>query len=256
MIAFRSLYTAAFIITGALGWGLRAQEEPSIIHVSADKKGDYKTIQEAVDNASAESIVRVGKGTWTEAVTVTRPLTLEGVGWDVSRLVSAQAEQAARPSSEVVEALERISRELDSETRAKLQQAFHKVYASSPVLVVRGAERVVIRNLSFLRSEPVREGGFAKGGCIEVVDSTVEMENCAILESPGIGLTAKGDRQGRQPRPGEEMPDRQFVGHRGEGHPFGERVFRNRRFRHPQQCLLRDFARWSQSVAQRPALSH
>lgn len=192
MITPRSFLAAALIVTGAFESTLSARGDSVIISVSADGTGDYRKIQDAVDNATAGAIVRIGKGTWNEAVTVAQPLTLEGAGWEVSRIISASASQK-QASPELVEGLERISRELDAETQAKLRQAFLKVIGSSPVVTVKDTEGVSIRNISFLRSEPVRKGSFTDNAAIDILDASVQMENCAILESPGIGLTIKGD---------------------------------------------------------------
>ena len=192
MITPRSLLAAALIVTGALESNPPSNGEPPTIHVSADGKGNYRTIQDAVNNAPAGAVVRIGKGTWTEAVTVTRPLTLEGVGWEVSRVVSASAGQK-QASPELIEGLQRISRELDAETQAKLHQAFLKAFGSLPVLTVKDTKRVVIRNISFLRSEPVRKGSFTSDAAIDVLDAGVQIENCAVVESPGTGLAIKGD---------------------------------------------------------------
>lgn len=161
MLTPRSLLAVALIVTGAFASDLLARGDPVIITVSTDGTGDYSKIQDAVDNASAGAIVRIGKGTWHEAVTVTQPLTLEGADWDLSRIVAASPGQDSpgqeQASPELVEGLERISRELDTETQAKLRQAFLKVFSSSPAVTVRGTTGVSIRNLSLLRSEQVRK---------------------------------------------------------------------------------------------------
>lgn len=140
MLTPRSILAVALIVTGAFASDLLAGGDPVIITVSTDGKGDYSKIQDAVDNASAGAIVRIGKGTWHEAVTVTQPLTLEGADWDASRIVSASPGQE-QASPELVEGLERISRELDTETQAKLRQAFLKVFSSSPAVTVKGTIR-------------------------------------------------------------------------------------------------------------------
>jgi hypothetical protein len=188
----RSLLATAVIVAGALESKLLANEAPVIIHVFADGTGNYETIQDAVDNATPGAIVRIGAGTRTEAVTVTQPLTLEGSGWEVSRVVSASAGQK-QASPELIEGLQQISRELDAETQAKVRQAFLEVFGASPVVTVKDTERVIIRNMSLLRSEPVREGAFTSDAALEIVDANVHVKGCAILESPGAGVAAKGD---------------------------------------------------------------
>ena len=192
MIISKSLLIATIIATGAIGSNVAAKGEPPMIRVSVDGKGDYRKIQDAVDNAPAGAVVWIGKGTWTEAVSITKPLTLEGAGWEVSRIVSTSVSQK-QASPEFVESLQLISRELDAETQAKLRQASLKVFGSSPVLTVKNAKQVAIRNLSFQRSRPVRKGCFTNEAAIEVLDASVQIEKCAVVESPGVGLAIKGD---------------------------------------------------------------
>ena len=188
MIIPRLALIAALIVAVAIRSNVPARGEPPVIRVSADGKGDYGKIQDAVDSAPEGAVVRIGNGTWTEAVTITKPLTLEGAGWEVSRIVS---EKQASP--ELVEGLQRISRELDAETLAKLHQAFLKVYGSSPVLIVKNTKQVVIRNISFRGPRAVRKGRPTSAAAIDILDASVEIENCAVVESPDIGLAVKGD---------------------------------------------------------------
>ncbi|MFZ5829487.1 MAG: right-handed parallel beta-helix repeat-containing protein [Planctomycetota bacterium] len=185
----------AAILVGV--WTVDAAEpnpagDAPVVSVVADGSGDYRTIQEAVDHAPEEAVVQIGKGTWNEAVLVTRPLTLVGAGWEHCRIVSASAGKRGA-SPELIAGLSQIARELDAETQEKLQEAFLKVFGASPALTVKGAARVVVRNIAFLRSEPVRKGSFKGDTAIAILDSDVEIENCAVLESPGTGVSVEGD---------------------------------------------------------------
>jgi hypothetical protein len=68
-----------------------------------------------------------------------------------------------------------------------------KVYGAAPVLTVSGAACVNLRHMAMLRSELVRNTGFSSNSALDVVDATVQIEGCAILELPGTGLSATGE---------------------------------------------------------------
>ena len=191
MRTLRTHFVTLVLVLVTLACGLTAQGNPLVVEVSADGTGDYTTIQEAVDKSEADSTVRIGPGVWNEAVAINKSLTLEGVGWERCRIVSA-SKGSKQASPELLAGLQRLSLELDTETRDKLRAAFQRVYGASPVLIVKDAEAVTIRNISFLRSEPVRKGGFSNSAAIDILDADVQMEHCVILESPGIGLSVTG----------------------------------------------------------------
>jgi hypothetical protein len=186
------LLLALSVVQAAFAVKASAAADPAVLRVEADGTGDHATIQEAVDAAQEAAVVQIGPGVWKESVRITKPLTLEGAGWQATRIVSeAQGQPQAGP--ELIGALERITRELDAETQAKLREAFMRVYGSAPALTIHAADGVVIRNITCLRSEPVRTGSFKSEATVDIRDAAVQMEDCAILESPGIGLTAAGD---------------------------------------------------------------
>ncbi len=190
--------TPRFFFLAALAcvWTLQSKpsagDEPVVIQVSADGSGDCRTIQEAVDKAPTGAVVRISEGVWKESVRITRPLTLEGVGWEATRIISASDSQQ-QPNPELMKLLEQFSRESDSDTQAKLRAAMVKVYGASPAVMVEDTQGVILRNITFLRSELVRKGSFNGSAAIDILDAAVQMEGCAILESPGTGLAAQGE---------------------------------------------------------------
>ncbi len=167
-------------------------DDAAVVQVRADGSGDFQTVQEAVNGAPEGAVVRIGEGVWRESVRITRPVTLEGAGWEATRIVPPSADKG-QPNPELMEMLGRIASELDSETQEKLRAAMIKVYGTSPVITVNGTDGVILRNMALLRSEPVRAGGFNSNPAVDVVDATVRVAGCAILESPGTGLAARGD---------------------------------------------------------------
>ena len=99
--------------------------DPNVITVSQDGTGDFLTIQQAIDGAPENAVIRIGAGTWKESVRIDKPITLDGADWRKTRVVGGHEMEA---SQEVVEALENILRELDSEkTLNEVLSAFHLV---------------------------------------------------------------------------------------------------------------------------------
>jgi hypothetical protein len=190
--AFALALLAGFVTSRSLA--LAQHAAPPIVRVAVDGSGDFATIQEALSGAPDGATIRVGKGTWnvsSNPLEIRRPVTIQGEGWSATRIVSA-SEGKEPPSRELLEGLARISQELDSETTAKMRQAFLKIYGGSPVVTLKGTKEVVLRSLSFQRSGPVQKGISTSDTAIDVVDSDILLDDCAILESPGTGLTARG----------------------------------------------------------------
>lgn len=57
----RSALIAALIVAVAIRSNVPARGEPPVIRVSADGKGDYGKIQDAVDSAPAGAVVRIAE---------------------------------------------------------------------------------------------------------------------------------------------------------------------------------------------------
>lgn len=71
------------IDTAAIVEAIRTNEQETETSLAAGKNGFVRrgqSIQKAIDNASAGSIVFIGPGTYKEALTITRPLHLIGIG--------------------------------------------------------------------------------------------------------------------------------------------------------------------------------
>ncbi|QDU36115.1 hypothetical protein Mal4_03980 [Maioricimonas rarisocia] len=162
------------------------------LEVLADGSGDYATIQDAIDAAGPGTVIRIGPGEFREVLTISKPVTLEGAGWDRTRIVSV-ADENLELTPDVMHALGRILREVDAQTQAKVREAVIKVYGARPTIRVSEARDVTLRGLGILRSEEVRKGGFTGDAAVDVEDSSVVVEDCAILESPGTGLAARGE---------------------------------------------------------------
>jgi beta-lactamase regulating signal transducer with metallopeptidase domain len=56
---------------------LHAQENRNVVKVNAGEP-----LQAAIDAAAPGSIIQLGEGEWKERIVITKPLTLEGAGWE------------------------------------------------------------------------------------------------------------------------------------------------------------------------------
>src|SRR4030095_7140717 len=56
---------------------LIAADEPTRIRVSAGE-----SIQKAIDSAPAGAVIQLGEGEFKERIVISKPLTIEGAGWE------------------------------------------------------------------------------------------------------------------------------------------------------------------------------
>jgi len=107
-----------------------------VITVAKDGTGEFSTIQQAIDATPEHAVIRVGAGTWEESLRLDKPLTLEGDGWQRTRLIGGSQTEA---SEEVVRTLQKILAELESDaTREEVLAAFQRVHRFR---AVRGGEQ-------------------------------------------------------------------------------------------------------------------
>jgi Right handed beta helix region len=171
---------------------LQGEDQPVRVTVSKDGKGDYKTIQKAIDESPDGTTIEIGEGEWLESLNITKPVTLIGTGWKTTRIISQPAEKNKKSNKKLNEVIEPLLKELDSETRKKVLEAYIKIQKASTALTIIDTNNIVIQNISFLNSYPQNKTGSNKS-TINISDSDVQMENCAILQSPLTGIDIKGE---------------------------------------------------------------
>ena len=148
-------YLSCFAFFALLAAPALAQEA-AVVSVAKDGSGDFATIQEAIDKAADHATIRIGPGEWEELVRITKPVTLEGAGWQKTRLIGDTKPEASR---EQIETLQRILFETKSdETRQEIMAAFHRAYGTLPTLSVSDTSSVVLRGIAILRPGSVQKG--------------------------------------------------------------------------------------------------
>ena len=187
-IAFglRPMLMASLIGLAGCGTLPAGFSEGGVITVRADGSGDYSSIQKAVQAAPPRAVIRIGPGVFEEHVTIDKPLTIEGSGWDQTTLTSQNkvAEvmttlkvrmKAAKTDEELAVIVEKVRRRLEEE------------WARS-TLVVTGTEGVVVRNLKLSWPGSHFEGGLAPGAIVALRGARASIAGCAVVDSLASGI--------------------------------------------------------------------
>lgn len=98
-----------------------------------------ESLQKAIDAALPGAVVRVGEGEWNERIVITKPLTLEGAGWDKTLL---------RPTQLPAEVAQERKRWMDRKAvRPDSADALAKDWAGvfDPTVTIRGVKGVTVR---------------------------------------------------------------------------------------------------------------
>jgi hypothetical protein len=172
----------------------RPAEKP--LRVAADGSGDFKTIQEAVDKAEPGAVIRIAAGTHAGPVRITKPLTLEGAGWNTTEVTSAYDASGFEDLKAGAELQSRMEAAETDEKRAAAMREFFAKYGPKPVLYIGGAEGVTVRGVRFaLTGNMPEEGAIQFGWAVFVEGGKAMIESCAVAGSPasGIGISSGAD---------------------------------------------------------------
>jgi|GEM_PF-1092222 len=175
----------------AVAEGVPSQDQDAIT-VAADGGAMYRSIQKAIDAAPAGATVRIAPGRYEENLVVSKPLTLEGSGWDRTTIAGTFDLSAAK-DPEVMREFQRRAKEAQSDAdRSALRVEFWAKYGPNPPLDVRDVENVVVRNLKFTYSGEHPEGSVSHGAAVSLMCCQAELENCAVVGSPVSGIGVGG----------------------------------------------------------------
>ncbi len=157
---------------------------PEIITVDARGRGDYASIQAAVDHAPPGATIHVQAGVYNECVEVRKPIVLEGDGPDATSIVSgtpwegsvqdfvARAQAAQKPGGE--------------QGRAALASLLHQ-YAR-PAVLVEDAEGVTITGVKMTLFSPAGKGASMADGVVMVNRAKVSVADCVVAGAWAYGL--------------------------------------------------------------------
>ena len=176
--ATRWLTTLAVVLACAFSYTPRAAAAD--ITVAAGE-----SVQAAIDKAPDGATIKLAAGAYPESVTITKPVTLVGAGWDKTTLgPDKQLPLTQKQKDEFFAALETTS---DKQERAKIAIAFATGQAR-PTMTVKNTKDVVLRGIRF-RGLPT---GSADGGL--TAESLVTFDNAAgtIAECAVVGPFMNG----------------------------------------------------------------
>ena len=117
------------------------------------------SVQAAVDDAPAGSVVRLAAGTYLGRVNINKPLTLEGAGWDKTTI---GLDPASLPAGK------------------------------SAVVSVRACRGVVLRGVKVQDADPTRLHADGAPALIAVTDAQCRIDACAAVGGSHDGVTADG----------------------------------------------------------------
>ncbi|HZZ41568.1 MAG TPA: M56 family metallopeptidase [Tepidisphaeraceae bacterium] len=164
----------------------RAAVDSSKTITVAKTGGDYTSIQAAIDAAPPGATIHIAPGIWEEDIKITKPLTLEGSGWNqttLSATVPAEARQAAKQLAQQADKGITIA-EWTRQVNALTQK-----YALQSVIRVEGAQGVTIRDLTASSSAGANPNGSSNDMSLILFNhSAGKIENCAAVGSTGSGI--------------------------------------------------------------------
>ena len=163
----------------------------AVLTVSKDGQAQFASIRAAVEAAPAGATVRIAPGAYEERLDITKPITLEGAGWEQTSLVNSYR-------FEDIEAeFKRMEKELQAKfanpaDRARMQAEFRKLAEAqmSRMIAVRiqDAAGVVIRNLKITSPGKGTPGSTSNLPLVECRRSRLLLDGCALLGAPHDGL--------------------------------------------------------------------
>jgi nitrous oxidase accessory protein NosD len=129
-----------------------------------------ESIQAAIDKATDGDTIKVAAGVFAENLSVSKPITIEGAGWEKTTVgVERMGGFTQRQKEEFFAAIEATN---DKQERARIALAFVST-DTKPALTVRNTKDVTVRGLRF-RGPP---SGSAEGGL--TADTLVTFDNAA-----------------------------------------------------------------------------
>jgi beta-lactamase regulating signal transducer with metallopeptidase domain len=160
---------------------------------AVDSTAPHGVIQTLIDEAAPGAVVRVPGGTYDECVTIAKPLTLEGAGWEKTAIRQLAAEEPADASAQLERRLQSASSRAE---RARLSTQFRDRYRR-PAILVSGTGPVTIAGIKVIGLAGGDKRRLLDDTAIEVRSSQVEISKCAVLRSRGCGILVLDGSQAR-----------------------------------------------------------
>ena len=175
-----TLFSAALLFSQVLS--ANAADEGKTIVVAPGE-----SIQQAIDRAPSDAVIRLGEGEWRERIVISKPLTLEGAGWEKTRITIEEpaAENLAKAGTELE------TRRRAATTREEQDQIDTEWIrrVRSPAIWVDRTQDVKLQKL---RVQGLSQRGAADGGTSSVLvyfrKAKAAMSECAVVGPFGNGI--------------------------------------------------------------------
>ncbi|MBI5387683.1 MAG: right-handed parallel beta-helix repeat-containing protein [Verrucomicrobia bacterium] len=155
--------------------------------VAKDHSGGFTNIQAAIDAAPSNAVVRLGPGVFEECLTIEKPLTLEGAGWEKT-LLRKEPGPEINSEKDLLRLLEpRLKAAASDDERRAILQEFMQQHGT-PVLTVRNTKGVQVRGLRFTNPRPGGGGSFPNEYVVRFTNAQAAFAECAVVGGPGIGV--------------------------------------------------------------------
>ncbi|HYG33809.1 MAG TPA: right-handed parallel beta-helix repeat-containing protein, partial [Clostridia bacterium] len=162
----------------ALIWILpRAQAlaEPPVVHLAGGQ-----SIEQAIEAAPSGAVLRIPAGTFSANITLSKPLTLEGAGWEQT-IIRAKKSITTATASDLQAFAAEIRSASDPKAVAEVRATW-RAKLGAPTLTVSGTDNVVIRGIRFIAEAPPAhvEGLYSEPIVLFLASTNVLMTNCVI----------------------------------------------------------------------------
>ena len=162
----------------------------TVLRVAHSGDADFKSIQAAIATAGPGTVVEVAAGTWREDITISRPITLKGAGWNRTIV-----ELPGNTESTVEAMWDRIIRGLEAmtpEERKQKARSLMKLPVNQP-LRIADAKGVTVSNIGFHWAGPRSINPHVIQQLAQITNSTARLEGVAIVGSVEDGLLTHGN---------------------------------------------------------------
>jgi len=141
-------------------------------------------IQTLIDEAASGSVVHIPAGTYDECVSITKPVTLKGDGWEKTTIRQLAADEPLDASAQLDRRLRSAS---SSAERVRLSSEFRDRYRR-PAILVSETGPVSISGIKVIGCSGGDKDRLFDDTAIELRGSQVEISQCAVLRSRGCGI--------------------------------------------------------------------
>jgi beta-lactamase regulating signal transducer with metallopeptidase domain len=187
--------------------------------VAKDGSAPFDSIAKAIEAAKEGATVRIGPGVYEEALTLSRPLTLEGAGPEKTSIVSG--DPSFDPQMVETEVRAKLRDLKTDEEKKAFMEEMRKKFLPRPAILVEGAKGVEIRGLKASLRGKSAEGSVGPGAVIEFKNASGAVVKAIVAGSPGSGIVIGEGSD-------VEVRDSLVAGVRGTGIAVGGREARAR----------------------------